>query len=151
VINISINSSSHALRQQCLITDEIKASRLFLADLGGCEQTKKSDISAGKSNHVEAPKQRLHSPEEDGLLVVESGKSGETVSERATGFVRSDRMSEAVHINLGLMSLKGCVEALSSGNLKARVPHANSKLTMMLFSGLGGNSKTAVMVCAAQE
>mmetsp|Transcript_34120 Transcript_34120/g.102048 ORF Transcript_34120/g.102048 Transcript_34120/m.102048 type:complete len:813 (-) Transcript_34120:2163-4601(-) len=139
------------LRQQCLSTDEIKTSKLFLADLGGCEQTKKSDISAGESNHVEVLKQRMHSPEEDGLSVVEIGESGEAVSEYSTGFVKSDRMREAVYINLGLMSLKGCVEALNSGNPNAHVPYANSKLTMMLSSGLGGNSKTAVVVCAAQE
>jgi hypothetical protein len=55
---------------------------------------------------------------------------------------------QCVYINLGLMSLKACVEALARG---AHVPFANSKLTMLLASGLGGNSKTSVIVCASQE
>ncbi|EED92879.1 kinesin motor protein-like protein, partial [Thalassiosira pseudonana CCMP1335] len=96
-----------SLQQRCRDTGKSMNSKLFLADLGGCEQTKKSQLVAG-----------------------------------------NDRMREAVYINLGLMSLKACVEALTRGN---HVPYANSKLTMLLASGLGGNSKTAVIVCAAQE
>ena len=59
-------------------------------------------------------------------------------------------MREAVYINLGLMSLKSCVKALSRGR-GSHVPYATSKLTMILSSGLGGNSKTSVIVCACQE
>eukprot|EP00970_Alexandrium_tamarense_P017708 scaffold10795_cov193-Alexandrium_tamarense.AAC.11 len=122
-----------SLQQRCRDTGKSMNSKLFLADLGGCEQTKKSQLVAGKSNHIEALK--------------ELNKGG-TEPEHSTGFVKSDRMREAVYINLGLMSLKACVEALTRGN---HVPYANSKLTMLLASGLGGNSKTAVIVCAAQE
>lgn len=31
------------------------------------------------------------------------------------------------------------------------IPYANSNLTMILASGLGGNSKTSVIVCASQD
>jgi hypothetical protein len=58
-------------------------------------------------------------------------------------------MREAVYINLGLLSLKSCAEALSRRS--QHIPYANSKLTMMLDSGLGGNSKTSIIVCASQE
>ena len=54
-----------------------------------------------------------------------------------------------MYINLGLVSLKSCVEALAQG--AHHVPYANSKLTMLLASGLGGNNKTSVIVCASQE
>ncbi|KAL7532335.1 hypothetical protein ACHAXR_004567 [Thalassiosira sp. AJA248-18] len=95
------------LKQTCVDSGKSINSKLFLADLGGCEQTKKSKLDAG-----------------------------------------NDRMREAVYINLGLMSLKSCVEALTQGS---HVPYANSKLTMLLASGLGGNNKTSVIVCASQE
>ncbi|KAL7433686.1 hypothetical protein ACHAXH_002144 [Discostella pseudostelligera] len=98
-----------SLKQKCINSGKSIHSKLFLADLGGCEQTKKSILDAG-----------------------------------------SDRMREAVYINLGLMSLKSCVKALSRGR-GLHVPYANSKLTMVLASGLGGNSKTSVIVCACQE
>ncbi|KAL7553123.1 hypothetical protein ACHAWF_016378 [Thalassiosira exigua] len=61
----------------------------------------------------------------------------------------SDRMREAVYINLGLMALKSCVEALSRGS--QHVPYSTSKLTQILSSGLGGDSKTSVIVCASQD
>lgn len=61
----------------------------------------------------------------------------------------SKRLQEAVFINLGLLALKQVVEALRK---KARnPPYSDSKLTMMLSSGLGGDSKTSVIVCGAQE
>ena len=63
-------------------------------------------------------------------------------------YERKQRVREAVNINLGLLALKQCVEALRK---KKKVPYADSKLTMMLSSGLGGDSKTAVIVCGAQE
>lgn len=54
--------------------------------------------------------------------------------------------SIALHCILGL---KSCVSALvGSSNY---VPYADSKLTMMLSTALGGNSKTSVIVCAAQD
>jgi len=126
------------LNQQCTDTGKSITSKLFLADLGGCEQTKKSDLAAGKSNHIDALKE----------LVETAGEACQEVK-YSTGFVKSDRMREAVNINLGLMSLKSCIEALT--HKRQHVPYANSKLTMLLSSGLGGDSKTAVIVCAAQE
>ena len=111
------------LKQQCLDTGVIKTSKLFLADLGGSEQVKKSEIEAGETHFINR--------------------------KYCTGFVKSDRMREAVNINLGLMSLKSCVEALHSGN--AYVPYSSSKLTMILSEGLGGDSKTSVIICSSQE
>ena len=127
------------LRQKCLDSRKNITSKLFLADLGGCEQTKKSKLDGGNSKHLEALKEL--SMNEEQVEELKATKDG-------PGFVKSDRMREAVYINLGLMSLKSCVEALTRG---AHVPYANSKLTMLLASGLGGNSKTVVIVCASQE
>ncbi len=64
-------------------------------------------------------------------------------------YARKQRAREAVNINLGLLALKQCVGAL---NRKASfVPYTDSKLTMMLSTGLGGDSKTSIIVCGAQE
>lgn len=69
--------------------------------------------------------------------------------ETQSDFERKQRTREAVNINLGLLALKQCVEAL---NKKASfVPYTDSKLTMMLSAGLGGDSKTSIIVCGAQE
>ncbi len=134
-----------SLTQVCKQTGVSRSSKLFLADLGGCEQTKKSDIVSGASKHFEKLKMEMSSDREGtnaGDLTNEPGPY-------STGFVKSDRMREAVNINLGLMALKSCVDALIS---KAKyVPYSDSKLTMMLSSALGGNSKTSVIVCASQE
>jgi hypothetical protein len=97
---------------------------LFLADLGGSEQVKKSQVEAGNSR-----------------LGVEANFS--------VGFEMHDRMREAVYINLGLLALKKCIEALNNG--AAYVPYQDSKLTMLLSTGLGGDSKTSVIVCGNMD
>merc|ERR1711871_1056938 len=65
------------------------------------------------------------------------------------GFVQHNNLREAVNINLGLLALKKCIEAKRSG--AAYVPYQDSKLTMLLSAGLGGNSKTSVIVCGSME
>ena len=109
------------LHQECHSTRVTSTSKLFLADLGGSEQLKKSQPMKNISNmNDEVSKKEL-----------------------------SKRVQEAVFINLGLLALKQVVEALRK---KARnPPYSDSKLTMMLSSGLGGDSKTSVIVCGAQE
>ena len=60
-------------------------SRLFLADLGGSEQVKKSGVEAG--------------------FLREGGTQDFSV-----GFEMGEHMREAVNINLGLLALKKCIE-----------------------------------------
>ncbi len=143
------------LRQKCEQTGVSRTSKLFLVDLGGCEQTKKSNVESGSSKHFEHMKREIMMSEDDSTGqdvendgIVTGSDSGQLHS---TGFVKSDRMREAVYINLGLMALKNCVNALVSGERTKYIPYADSKLTMMLSTALGGNSKTSVIVCAAQD
>lgn len=141
------------LNQTCISTGINRVSKLFLVDLGGSEQTKKSNIVAGTSQHTDI------SMKTEKLM--SQGYGGDTSHLRnhnedrrttfsSTGFVKSDRMREAVHINLGLMSLKKCVTALVSGKTNY-IPYADSKLTMMLSTALGGNCKTSVIICASKS
>jgi hypothetical protein len=106
------------LRQHAEVTGVSSTSRLFLADLGGSEQIKRSQPF------------RCQGVDETDEVITKQ------------------RVQEAVNINLGLLALKQCVEGLRKG---AHVPYGDSKLTMMLSAGLGGDSKTSVIVCGAQE
>jgi kinesin family protein 5 len=99
------------LQQRCVSTNVQRTSRLFLADLGGSEQVKKSKV---------------------GDAVNKKKREEEDTS---TGFEMGDRMREAVYINLGLLALKKCIEALN--NRALYTPYQDSKLTMLLSSGLG--------------
>jgi hypothetical protein len=99
-------------------------SKLFLADLGGSEQVKKSLIDSG---------------------IMREGLDNQF----SVGFQLGDRMREAIYINLGLLALKRCIEALN--NKSRYVPFQDSKLTMLLSEGLGGNSKTSIIICANQH
>ena len=157
------------LNQQNLDSGVSCKSRLFLADLGGCEQIKKSKVNVGKSNHLQVLKDETmgsagsfmkgagngkeeaaaEGPEapEPQVSEVESEPSPTTFS---TGFQQSDRLREAVYINLGLLALKQCVKSLNNP-ASNYVPYSDSKLTLLLSSGLGGDSKSSVIVCAAQE
>jgi hypothetical protein len=113
------------LHQTRARTGETRSSRLFLADLGGSEKVEKSRVDAGVSR-----------------------RTGEQ-AQFSQGFQLGQHMREAVHINLGLLALKRCIEAL---NEEARyVPYQDSKLTMLLSTGLGGDCKTSVIVCSSLD
>lgn len=71
------------------------------------------------------------------------------VPDFSTGFEFGDRMRETVYINLGLLALKKCIDALNNNMLY--VPYQDSKLTMLLSTGLGGDSKTSVIICGNME
>lgn len=119
------------LRQSCPTRKIRMISRLFLVDLGGCEQLKKSEIKIDSQGVAsEGIQQNME-------------RSAELQS------MQNDRVKEAVNINLGLLALKQCVEKLNRNS--KYIPYADSKLTMLLSPGLGGNSKTAMIICAGQE
>lgn len=110
------------LTQTSSVTGVTRTSRLFLADLGGSEQVKKSQVEAG--GHRQGLEEAF-----------------------SAGFNKGDRMREACNINLGLLALKRCIEALNTH--AGYTPYQDSKLTMLLSQGLGGNSKTSVIVCGS--
>jgi hypothetical protein len=99
-------------------------SKLFLADLGGSEQVKKSQLDAG---------------------IMREGIN----EDYSVGFQLGEKMRDAVYVNRSLMALKKCIEALQ--NRSSHIPFQDSKLTMLLSDGLAGNSKTSVIVCAHQD
>lgn len=89
------------------------------------------------------------------FLFADLGGSEQIKKSQPLGFNQEDRtfdakarVKEAVHINLGLLALKQCVESL---RCKRHVPYGNSKLTLILSKGLGGKSKTSIIICGAQE
>uniref|UniRef100_A0A7S2WFN9 Kinesin motor domain-containing protein n=1 Tax=Rhizochromulina marina TaxID=1034831 RepID=A0A7S2WFN9_9STRA len=99
-------------------TGQVVTSQLFLADLGGSERLKRSEVhGAVMTDHQ--------------------------------GLVLGDRMREAIYINLGLLALKKCIDALNRGC--RHIPYQDSKLTMLLSPALGGDSKTSVIVCGSVE
>jgi len=117
------SSRAHALfimtlEQRDLESDKRVKSQLFLADLGGSEQVKRSQVHHG-------------------------------VLSEHHGHVLGDQMREAVYINLGLLALKKCIEALNRDS--DYVPYQDSKLTMLLSPALGGDSKATVVVCGSMD
>ena len=55
-------------------------------------------------------------------------------------------MKEATKINLSLSALGNVISALVDGKSK-HVPYRDSKLTRLLQSSLGGNTKTLMVAC----
>ena len=108
------------------------ASKLCLADLGGSEKLSKSRAHDGAAAAGTVPWSEYYE--------------------------RRKRLTEAVHINGGLLALKRCIDALHESQRARRegtepphVPYHDSKLTTLLSSALGGDGKTVVLVTAAQE
>ena len=63
------------------------------------------------------------------LCLAGSYRSAGADQQFSLGFELGERMRETVHINLGLLALKKCVEALN--NRAPYVPYMDSKLTMV--------------------
>ena len=59
--------------------------------------------------------------------------------------VSGTRLNEAKNINLALLALGNCIQALAEGKSKY-IPFRDSKLTRLLEQSLGGNSKTSLIV-----
>ena len=67
-------------------------------------------------------------------------------SERVTkSCVKKMRLEEAKKINLSLLELGNCIQALVN-NKTTHINYRNSKLTRILKESLGGNAKTALIV-----
>jgi len=89
------------LTQFCAQRNINLTNRLYLVDLGGCEQIKKSAMKLDASISI-------------------SEESKEYFEEQIQN--QKDRVKEAVNINLGLLALKQCVQNLQHGN--KYVPYA---------------------------
>ena len=63
--------------------------------------------------------------------------------------VRGVRLDEAKMINRSLTTLGMVINSLTDGS--KHVPYRDSKLTRVLQESLGGNSRTALIVCCAPE
>ena len=130
------SSRAHAifilhLNQKCIKTGTEASSKLFMADLGGCEKVSKSGVAT-----------------KNGSLAIRDGtEASDAEPQYSTGFKKNERLREAVNINLGLLALKKCVEAINSRALY--IPYQDSKLTTLLSTGLGGDSVTSVIVCGS--
>jgi kinesin family protein 5 len=59
------------------------------------------------------------------------------------------KLEEAKKINQSLSSLSMVIKALC--DCLVHVPYRNSKLTKLLMDSLGGNSRTALIICCAPE
>lgn len=126
------------LKQKNVHSEVSMTSKLFLADLGGSEQVKKSQVAPGQS--------RTKYNVEGGVVedVDQLSVNEASLATFSTGFEMGERMREAVYINLGLLALKKCIEALN--NNLPYVPYQDSKLTMLLSAGLA-SGRISVVVC----
>ena len=123
----------------CKGSNVVKSS-LFLADLGGSEQVKKSKVNEifddlGQGAVAEEEVDDEGDSAEDGTLL--PSRRRRRRRRHRNHYVMSDRLREAVYINQGLLALKECIRALNEG--ADYVPYQNSKLTMLLSSALGGS------------
>merc|ERR1719198_224615 len=79
------------------------------------------------------------------LHLVDLAGSERVKKSRAQG----GRLVEAVGINSSLMVLGQCIAARVED--RSHVPYYESRLTLLLRSALGGNSRTAVVICCHKE
>jgi hypothetical protein len=76
------------------------------------------------------------------LYLVDLAGSERVKKSKAVG----SRLDEAKNINLALLALGNCIQALSERKKAKFVPFRDSKLTRLLEDSLGGNCKTSLVV-----
>eukprot|EP00192_Tetraselmis_astigmatica_P007551 CAMPEP_0117661078 /NCGR_PEP_ID=MMETSP0804-20121206/7350_1 /TAXON_ID=1074897 /ORGANISM="Tetraselmis astigmatica, Strain CCMP880" /LENGTH=787 /DNA_ID=CAMNT_0005467931 /DNA_START=277 /DNA_END=2640 /DNA_ORIENTATION=+ len=117
-----LSSRSHAIFTVSLVVKRWRASPNGAAELGGSEEVEETLTS--KMHIVDlAGSERLK----------RSGAQGQ-------------QKKEAASINLGLLSLRNCIEALCRPG-QGHVPYRSHKLTRLLQDGLGGNARTVMIAC----
>jgi len=102
--------------------DQNHSAVLNFVDLAGSE---KASIHEASSNHSKSPN-------------------------RQQSQVANDRVREGQYINRSLFFLTQVINlkaSLSSGHDEQYIPYRNSPLTKILKSSLGGNSRTAIVLC----
>jgi len=128
----STRMNVHSSRSHCIFTINIEQRRT-----GGMAATQSGGKSGRAARKDEVLKSKFH-------LVDLAG------SERAkrTG-AQGVRFQESVHINRGLMALALVIQALVTPGKEKHVPYRDSKLTRLLQSSLGGNSRTLMLACVS--
>ena len=76
-----------------------------------------------------------------------SNEKGSKNANNATPKTRKKQVKEAGNILKSLTALSQVIDALLKG--KKHVPYKDSKLTRLLQNSLGGNCKTALLICAS--
>eukprot|EP01035_Chromulina_nebulosa_P018830 gene18830-24609_t len=79
------------------------------------------------------------------LFLVDLAGSEKVSKTGATG----TRLEEAKNINSSLTTLGMVINGLCDGS--SHIPYRDSKLTRLLMDALGGNSRTALIICCAPE
>ena len=128
------SSRSHSLlmmtvTQRNVKTERVMRAKLVLGDLAGSERIKKTRVSGVRLDEV---------------------RSCEEEENASTPPLYSDSYSsQAKKINQSLSTLGMVINSLTDGS--THVPYRDSKLTRVLQESLGGNSRTALIVCCAPE
>ena len=102
---------------------------------------KREKISKEAYDQTQSTKFRDKSMTRSTLYLVDLAGSERVSKTKVSG----TRLDEAKNINLALLALGNCIQALAEGKSKY-IPFRDSKLTRLLEQSLGGNSKTSLIV-----
>ena len=123
---LELGSKNRSVGATLMNTDSSRSHSIFTINIESSQKMEngKENIRAGMLNLVDLAGSERQS------------KTG------ATG----DRLKEATKINLSLSALGNVISALVDGKSK-HIPYRDSKLTRLLQSSLGGNTKTLMVAC----
>ena len=123
---LDLGSRNRSVGETLMNVDSSRSHSIFTIEIESSQMMEngKENIRVGKLNLVDLAGSERQS------------KTG------ATG----DRLKEATKINLSLSALGNVISALVDGKSK-HIPYRDSKLTRLLQSSLGGNTKTLMVAC----
>ena len=123
---LDLGSKNRSVGETLMNVDSSRSHSIFTIEIESSQllENGKENIRVGKLNLVDLAGSERQS------------KTG------ATG----DRLKEATKINLSLSALGNVISALVDGKSK-HIPYRDSKLTRLLQSSLGGNTKTLMVAC----
>jgi len=134
------NLNEHSSRSHAIFTVNLKVRRwrkLGLTNNDCLEEDCSSEAAGGKREGVEESlTAKMH--------IVDLAGSERLCKQTA----QAQQRTESASINLGLLSLRNCIEALCRPN-HGHVPYRSHKLTRLLQDSLGGNAHTTMIACVS--
>jgi len=139
------NMNDHSSRSHAIFTVTLQVKRWRVLQLGGgeCHSEEGNGLGGG------GPKEGEEEEEVEEVLVAKMHIVDLAGSERIKkSGVEGQQQKEAACINLGLLSLRNCIEALCTPN-RSHIPYRSNKLTRLLQDSLGGNARTMMIACVS--
>eukprot|EP00873_Tetraselmis_striata_P007577 jgi/Tetstr1/427841/TSEL_001811.t2 len=138
------NMNEHSSRSHAIFTISLSLRRWRRLEVGGGSGGSGND-SEGESTADSGPEVSEVEEHLSAKMHLVDLAGSERIKKSG---VQGLQQKEAASINLGLLALRNCIEALCERG-RTHIPYRSNKLTRLLQDSLGGNARTVMVACVS--